>query len=151
MYLCSDTKRYLLVELQQTIHTLGDLRLLRNRKLRWTDSAKDNVAEERSSLYLSDRKEEKTHLTRRVDTELLFFYDPAISERQQRHPKRRIESPWNQRFWPAVLVVNEDENPLLCYNYYYITICKIWQTKSPYCEFYFLVLLLIDLNCILVQ
>jgi hypothetical protein len=40
---------------------------------------------------------------------------------------------------------------LLCYNYYYITICKIWQTKSPYCEFYFLVLLLIDLNCILVQ
>jgi predicted nucleic acid-binding Zn-ribbon protein len=98
MYLCSDTKRYLLVELQQTIHTLGDLRLLRNRKLRnrklrWTDSAKDNVAEERSSLYLSDRKEEKTHLTRRVDKELLFFYDPAISERQQRHPKRRIESP----------------------------------------------------------
>ena len=73
MYLCSDTKRYLLVELQKTIHTLGDLRLLRNRKLRWTDSAKDNVAEKRSSLYLSDRKEEKTHLTHRVDKKLFFF------------------------------------------------------------------------------
>ena len=64
---------------KESIPTLDDLRLLRNGKLRWTDGAKDNVAEKRSYLYLSDRKEEKTHLTHRVDKEL-FFLRPSKKE-----------------------------------------------------------------------
>jgi hypothetical protein len=47
------------VQLQRTIHTVTDFHLLKNRELRWTDSAKNNVAEKRSSLYLSKQKRGK--------------------------------------------------------------------------------------------